>query len=526
MPLIGAWRRRLWAAVAGAALLAAMLVTVTVTGPRVSIRWRSDIGPEARLALEARHGLRNGRQDDPQEPLVWRYELGDWSADAVAALVRDEAVTDTNYIDRTTYRVDDPAIVVSTRVPAIVRALPFPFSTDNRFDSLTQLFQLPSACLLTAGGLLLYGARIHDARRRRAQVLAVLLGVGLAGLAVPLPSLRMADSGMYMKNRQNFETTIGRGEVNFENHLTLTLLAKAYPVFGAGEDAPRRTFEFLARAATIWFVLCACLAGIVERWSPHVVRYLALTVLAPSALMYFGHMDFAYLSLNAAAFPLLARGIADGSRRLEAGSALAGLGTAFHAFGLLSLAGAWIASLVVRVPFSVRVDRLLRIAAWGTAAWVGWIAIDMIVLHLGVAQGHAGTGSWRPFFFDAVDRRVNVAIVSWAGARDILVSGCVVGVPLLVVGASLWRRHREDVVLTACYAVPSLLYLVAYWPVQGLGVDTGHVFGTFPAFYAAAWLCAREPRQTSIAAALLVVGQLLFWRMVLDTRFVNWTVAG
>ena len=80
--------------------------------------------------------------------------------------------------------------------------------------------------------------------------------------------------------------------------------------------------------------------------------------------------------------------------------------------------------------------------------------------------------------------------------------------------------------MMACYAVPSLWYLVAYWPVQGLGVDTGHVLGTFPAFYAAAWLCARESRQTSIAAGLLLAGHLLFWRMVLDTRFVNWTVTG
>src|SRR5262245_28513698 len=56
MPLIGVSGRRLvWAAVAAAVLLAALLVTVTVTGPRVSVRWRPDIGPEARQALEARH---------------------------------------------------------------------------------------------------------------------------------------------------------------------------------------------------------------------------------------------------------------------------------------------------------------------------------------------------------------------------------------------------------------------------------------------------------------------------------------
>ena len=79
-------RRLVWATVVVALLIAVSLVTVTITGPRVSVKWRRDIGPAARLALEARHDLRNGRQDDPREPLVWRYELGDWSQDAVASL--------------------------------------------------------------------------------------------------------------------------------------------------------------------------------------------------------------------------------------------------------------------------------------------------------------------------------------------------------------------------------------------------------------------------------------------------------
>jgi hypothetical protein len=241
-------------------------------------------------------------------------------------------------------------------------------------------------------------------------------------------------------------------------------------------------------------------------------------------LMYFGHRDFAYLSLNVAAFPLLAHGIAHGSKRLEAGSALAGLGAALHAFGLLSLVGAWLGALVTRVPISARVERVLRIAAWGTAAWVGWLAIYLIVLDLPIAQGHAGAGSWRPLFIDERGNRLNVAIFTQAGIRDLLVSGWVVGMPLLLVAASLWKRHRHHVVTALCYAVPSVLFLIFYWPPQGVAVDTGHVMGTFPAFFACAWLCAREPRHTSVAAGLLLSGHLVFWRMVLDTRFVNWTL--
>ena len=511
---------------AAAALVAAVsLVTVTVTGPRVSIRWQAAVSTPDRLALEERHELRNGRQDDPQNVLVWRYELGDSSRDAVAAIVRDPAVADTNYIDRSTFEVDDATLTVATRIPALLRALPFPFSTDNRFESLWLLFHVQSLCLIAAGCLLLWGAGGLDELRRQTLVIAVLLGVGIAAYALPLrPTVpRMADSNMYTKDRKNFETALQT--VNFENHFTLALLKSTYAAFGPGEDAPERTFGALARAATAWFVACALAIGFVERWSVHVVRYIGLALLAPSTLMYFGHRDFAYLSLNLATFPLLAHGIAEGGKRLEAGSALAGLGAAFHGFGLLALVGAWLGALTARgTPFVQRVERVLRMAAWGTAAWVGWLAIYMIVLQFQITPGRAASGSWRPLFVDEVGKRLNVALFSPAGLRDLLMSGWLVGVPLFVVAASLWKRYRDQVILALCYAIPAVPFWMFYWPPQGLGVDTGHVFGAFPAFYAAAWLCARERRHTAVAGAILISGHLAFWRVVLDTRFVNWTL--
>lgn len=523
-------RRRLWIAAAAIVVVVTaslVTVTITVTGPRVSVRWQATINTADRLALEQKHDLRNGRQDDEQNDSVWRYELGNWSREAVAALVNDPAVADTNYIDRSTYEVDDATVTVGTRVPSILASLPFPFSTDNRFESLWFFFHVQSLCLIVAGWVLLRIARIRNERRRKTFAVAALLAVGVAAYALPIrPSLlRMADSGVYTKSRSNFESSIGRGEVSFENHLTLALLANIYKAFGPAEDAPERTFNALTRAATAWFVVCALAIGIVERWSSHVVRYLGLGVLAPSTLMYFGHRDFAYLSINIAAFPLLAHGISHGSKRLEAGSALAGLGAALHAFGLLSLAGAWIGSLVTRAPIIERFERILRVAAWGTAAWVGWLAIYMIALGLGIDTSHADSGSWRPLFVDEIGRRLNVAIFSPAGVRDVLISGWVVGVPLLAVAVSLWKQHRDHVVVTLGYAIPSLIFLIFYWPPQGLGVDTGHVIGAFPACYAAAWLCAREQRHATVAAALLISGHLAFWRMVLDTRFVNWILS-
>ena len=96
---------------------------------------------------------------------------------------------------------------------------------------------------------------------------------------------------------------------------------------------------------------------------------------------------------------------------------------------------------------------------------------------------------------------------------------------MIAVAASLWKRHRDTVLLMACYSIPSVLFLIFYWPPQGPGVDTGHVIATFPALYACAWICARERRHTTIAAVLLLSAHLGFWRMVLDTRFVNWTLS-
>ena len=145
----------MWAMVAAGVLaLTGSLVTVTVTGPRVSVRWQPAISGPERLALEQRHALRNGRLDDPRNDRVWRYELGDWSRDAVSALVQDPAVADTNYIDRSTYQVDDPSVTVATRVPVILGLLPFPFSTDNRFESLSFFLHVQSLCLIVAGCVL------------------------------------------------------------------------------------------------------------------------------------------------------------------------------------------------------------------------------------------------------------------------------------------------------------------------------------------------------------------------------------
>lgn len=69
------------------------------------------------------------------------------------------------------------------------------------------------------------------------------------------------------------------------------------------------------------------------------------------------------------------------------------------------------------------------------------------------------------------------------------------------------------------YSLPSILFVIFRWPLQGIGGGVDLVVAGFPAFYALAWLCAHDSKRAAIAAALLVSAHLAFWRVVLDTRF-------
>lgn len=228
------------------------------------------------------------------------------------------------------------------------------------------------------------------------------------------------------------------------------------------------------------------------------------------------------MSLNVAAFPLLARGLRDGGWRLDAGSALSGLGAAMHGFALVGLVGAWIAALATRARLTDRVVRLLRIAAFGTAAYVGWTAVYIIILKLPIAIGHAEYFPWRPWFDDEVlQGRVNAAIFSAIGARDLLLTFWIVGGPLLVVAASLWRQYSDEVRIALGYALSSVVFTTIIWPIQGLGEEMDLIFTGFPAVYALTWMCAHDPTRTKMAAALLVSAHYVFWKVCLDPRFSN-----
>jgi hypothetical protein len=169
-----------------------------------------------------------------------------------------------------------------------------------------------------------------------------------------------------------------------------------------------------------------------------------------------------------------------------------------------------------------RVGRALRVAAWGTAAYLGWIAFYVIVLKLPIAidPSPAAVNPWRPWFVDEIrEGRGSAAILSAAGARDLLMTAWVVGAPLLGVAVSLGRQYAHEVRTVLWYLPPSILFLIFCWPFQGIGGGMDLVFAGFPALYALAWVCAHDSKRTTIAVALLVSAHLAFWLIVLDPQF-------
>jgi hypothetical protein len=511
---VHAFRPSVRVAIALGVLVAALaLVRVTVIDPRVHVRWHDRVTAADRTALEERHGLRNGRPAD-DERRTWRYDLGDLSTSNIGALLSDPAVADTAYLDRDALTSEGRDFQLSLR---------YPYS--DLVDRPSELLQLHrSVWLLLCGGALLAAASAASAVRRRNVAVAALLAAGAIAIAAPLdPSfVTMGGSADHTRSRSAFEEWFG-GRVRFEKHLSQVMLLQSYARQGPDEGAPERAVVAMTRVATAWFLLCALAVGVLESWSALALRYLGLVLLAPATLLYFGWRELAYLSLSVAAFPLLSRGLRDQGPRLEAGSALAGLGAAFHGSGLVSLAGAWIAACGTAGSFVQRAGRALRVTAWGTAAYVGWLAVYLIVLKMPITPdpGPQAFSSWRPWAMDEIrEGRVAAAILSRTGVRDLAMSAWIVGAPLLAVALSLWRRQPHEVRAALWYLPPSVLFVLWRWPFEGVGGGMDLVVAGFPALYALAWVCAHDAKRAHVAAALLISAHYAFWRVMLDDAFV------
>jgi hypothetical protein len=351
----------------------------------------------------------------------------------------------------------------------------------------------------------------------------VLVVAGIMTFAFPLSQpIKMGDSQTYTDTRRLFEDYAAVRQIRAEAHLSWVILARLDSWYGRNDESPTRALRTLTRGATALFFVAALGVGRFERWSAVVVRYLSLALFAPAALLYFGYQELGYLSLNVAAFPLLARGLRTGGPMIEASGMLSGVCAALHGFGLLSLAGAGLATLGRRAAPIDRLRQAVRLGVWGLLAYGGWIVLYTLILRLPLTWGHAASIPLRPWLTDDfAEHRVNVALFAAVGARDLLFSAWVAGVPLIGMTAALWRRHPDEVRSALVYAVPSTVFLVVFWPVQGLSVEMDLVLAAFPALYALAWACAHDSKAAMIAAALLASAHLAFWRVVLGGDFVN-----
>ena len=71
------------------------------------------------------------------------------------------------------------------------------------------------------------------------------------------------------------------------------------------------------------------------------------------------------------------------------------------------------------------------------------------------------------------------------------------------------------------FALPSALFLCAFWPIQGLAVEADLLFAAFPGFFALAWIASRSTPATWWSMLVLASGHVIFWRVMLSDLFVN-----
>lgn len=505
----GAARRRIglfttvaWFTPALLLLVAAAVFTLEVRQARVIVRWASSAPADpvlSSLGLVARRALeRNGTRDTDSFLLVQA------EGDALARLRQHPAVQSIEV-------AGGPAASVTPRI-AVERVPSYAWLLD---------WQLQSTVLFVVAALLVGGSMADRRIVRVGAVWACLALLTAAALSLTLdPRIHMGDAEQYTASRAGFENVFADTTVGFEAHLSSRLLWWLERRLGDSATSPAAALALLARGATVWWVAMLLATAALERFSPSVLRYLALAVAAPASLMYFGYRELGYLSLTPAAFPLIVQGIRGVRGRLEAGSALAGLGAALHGFGVLSIGGILAAALAARTGGRERLWLVGRAAAFATSFYLAWTFVYVVALKLTIIPSDAGELPWRPLLDTAIrGTYVSWAVLSIPGAVEILAACWMVGVPLALAAIAAGRQTNESR-STFAYAAPSLLFLVALWPIQGLAVEADLLVAAFPAVYALAWLAAQSPRATVLGLLLLASSHVVFWRVLFSDAFV------
>ena len=494
--------------VAGGVALTALWM-IPVSAPEVHIRWADEIDPAQRAAFERQRSLVNGtlRGDGS-----WAYLLEDTSRTNVSQIVQAPIVDRTDGIDRNRFEAVRPPIV----------------------RPLLGLAPLQSFIGFGLGMLLLVGSTAATRRRRTAYTVVVLAILIVGMVTAPLPLRATDDNGEWMGDfdtftvdRDRFESNFAYRSILFPHHLTAIVLKALDSALGATAESPARAFRWLSALAGGLFVAELLGVAILEGWSAGALRYLALCVAAPVTLMFFGFREIGYLALSAAGVPLLLRGFSVVGRRstVIAAALTMGLRSALHGFGFLSLAGGALSALVSVGPLRERLTRAVVFGVWATTAWIGWLAWYLVGLKLPVEPGHAANIALRPLATPyVVENHIVEPILSTSGIRDIVATAVVVGVPVVLLGLLSRSGDRRERRLALVFALPSLAFLVAWWPVQGVDMEMDLIFATFPAFFAGAWLCARTKGATVAALALAALAHASFWSVVRSDDFARRSV--
>ena len=488
---------------AGGVVLTALWV-IPVAAPIVHVWWADETDAAQRTAFERQRSLVNGAL---REDGSWAYRLEDASRANVAQIVQAPIIDDTDGIDPTRFEVVGPAFV----------------------RPLLGLAPLQSFLGFGLGVLLLVGSMAATRRRRMvyAAVALALLLVAMVTALLPLlvtDDLRnwMGDYEQFAGSRAAFENFSGYRSIPFPHHLTALVLKSLDAALGATAELPTGAFRWLSALAGGLFVAELLGIAMLKRWSAGALRYLALCVAAPVTLLFFGFREIGYLSLSAAGIPLLLRGFSGVGHQstVIAAALVMGLRSALHGFGLLSLAGGALSALVSVGTLRNQLTRAVVFGVWATAAWLGWLGWYLVGLKVPVAPGSATDIHLRSFATPYVSgHRLVEPILSASGIGDIVASAVVVGVPVLLLGLLSRSGVPRERRLALMFALPSLAFLVVWWPALGVDTEMDLIFATFPAFFAGAWLCARTRAATVAGLALAALAHAGFWFVVQSGDF-------
>ena len=366
-------------------------------------------------------------------------------------------------------------------------------------------------------------SRVGDHRTVSVAVCLVLAAVLGVMVTFPFEPARMGDYADYGRDFQLYFSPL-----RFQFHLSAAILRGFHALYGSSPRAGRDAFDVLTRAASAVFVAGLAAFAFFRGFSAQGLRYLAVVMAAPPTLLLFGYHELGYLPgvFIASAIPLALVGLEDRRETLVIVAALLlGVGTALHGFGLVACGFMFLLVLVwqLRLPRETRSPRLpAKVAGAILVGWLVWLPLWFIGFGWSVSASDSAHVTVRPLFHttrDAYQHRLDYAIFSHLGLRDILFEFLILGVFASLVVFVLKRDAMWWAVVTA--TIPCVLYVIFYWPVQGLGNDTDFLGSAFPALYGVGWLASRSSRWSLAVVAVLCLCQLALLHVVRGTTFVH-----